>query len=301
MIKLYKYNLIKPAIKFVGCFFLTSAISTSFAYERIVSTTGNASETIAALGLADKLVAVDTTSTLPKAVMDKKPKIGYRRRLSAEGILSMRPDLLILAPDAGPPAVIKQIKTTKTPSITISDKKSVEGVVADIKMIADKLGATEAAKLIIRQIKEDEKQINLVIDGYAHTPKIIFLMDGGAGKNRLMALGGQTAGDAMIKIVGGENVFAKTFKSVKPVSTESMISTDMDVIIVATHGSKEEIHNEMINAVKDYPNLALTKAAKNNCIFRIGTVESLGFGPSFSKAAKVIAKTVATCVEPKNK
>lgn len=286
-------------MKLTSYLFLVSATSVSFAYDRIVSTTGNASETIAALGLADKLVAVDTTSTLPKSVMSKKPKIGYRRRLSAEGILSMRPDLLILAPDAGPQAVIKQVQATNVPSITIGDKKSVDGVIADIKMIADKLDANEAAESMIKTIKEDEKQVNQIIEGYAHTPKIVFLMDGGAGPNQLMALGGQSAGDAMIKIVGGKNVFAKKFKSLKPVSTESMLGEDMDVIIVATHGGKKEIHNEMINAVKDYPNLALTKAAKNNCIFRVGTVESLGFGPSFSKSAKVIAKTVSTCIKPK--
>lgn len=58
---------------------------------------GYASEIVAALGKADKLVGVDTTSVKPQTIMEKKPKIGYRRQLSAEGILSLTPDLIILA------------------------------------------------------------------------------------------------------------------------------------------------------------------------------------------------------------
>ncbi len=295
--KKMQYNLRRSAAYAAGCFLCLAAVNTAAAYERIVSATGNASETIVELGLADKLVAVDTTSTLPKTVMAEKPKIGYRRRLSSEGILSMQPDLLILAPDAGPPTVVEQIKAANVPTITIKDEKSINGVIADIQMIAEKLEVAEAAKTLIERIRADEKAVNQLISDYPRPPKMVFLMDGGTGQNRMIALGKDTAGDAMINIVGGKNVFAEDFKSIKPVSAEAMVATDMDMIIIASHGGGKPGTAKIDNATADYVNLALTKAAKNQCVFRIGTVEALGFGPGVAQAAKEIAGKVNNCVQ----
>lgn len=286
----------------------------SYAYERIVSATGNASEIIAELGLADKLVAVDTTSLLPAEVMANKPKIGYRRALSAEGILSMQPDLLVLAPDAGPPAVIKQLQAASVPSVTISDVKTVAGVIDDIEMLAEKLAVTSAAQALIEGIRSDEKTLKATIADYPRAPKVAFLMDSGMGGALLMALGDKTAGNAMIRLVGGENVF-NAFNSVKPASAESLASTDMDVIIIASHGKaalKSDIKTadkpdgaginateQIVNVTTDYPSLSLTKAGKNGCIFRIGILQSLGFGPSFSQAANDIAGVIKPCLRTK--
>lgn len=290
-------NLQQSVAYATGYFLLVFMLNSAMAYDRIVSATGNASEVIAEMGLAEKLVAVDTTSTLPKHIMKDKPKIGYRRALSAEGILSMNPDLLILAPDAGPPTVLKQLKSVNVPILTIKDEKTISGVITDIEQIANQLGATDLAKPIIETISEDEKIVNQLIASYPRKPKMVFLMDGGTGENRIMALGDKSAGNAMINIVGGENVFAKDFKSIKPVSAEALIATDMDIIIIAAHGAKKAGNAIIENVTADYKNLALTNAAKKQCIFRIGTVEALGFGPGVAAAANQIASVVNECIK----
>lgn len=277
---------------------LTSLIVNS--HERIISATGNASEIIVELGLADKLVAVDTTSTLPAEIMEKKPKIGYRRRLSVEGILSMQPDLLILAPDAGPPTAIEQLKSIDIPILTIGDKKTVKGIIQDIRLLAEKLNAEDKANILIERILSDEQKIKTQIKNYPRQPKIIFLMDGGTGGQQLMALGRNSAGDAMIKLVGGKNVFASEFESLKPVSAEAMINTDMDMIIIATYSqaddSKSAATAKLEQAVSLYPNMEWTVAGQNKCLFRIGIVEALGFGTGFSQVAEQIAKTARSCI-----
>lgn len=287
------------AVLLSGALLLISAMTPAWAeqpkYQRIVSATGNISEALFMMGLKDNLVAVDTTS--PKMILDKKPNIGYRRHLSAEGILSMQPDLLILAPDAGPPVVIEQLKAANIPTLTIEDKKSIDGVVADISLVANKLGIQKPAQALIKAIRADEKAVNQLIAGYSAVPKMAFLMDGGTGQNRIMALGADSAGDAMIDIVGGSNVFAKDFKSIKPVSTESMIATDMDMIIIAAHGKGLPTTDSIDNATADYANLSLTKAAQKNCVFRVATIKTLGFGPEVAKAAKAIAEKVAECIK----
>lgn len=80
--------------------------------QRWVSAGGALSEWVSALGGESKLVGVDTTSQHPES-LKKLPSIGYQRSLSAEGILSLRPDILIGSEEMGPPPVIAQVRSAK--------------------------------------------------------------------------------------------------------------------------------------------------------------------------------------------
>ena len=73
--------------------------------QRIVSVGGSVTEIVYALGQQDRLVARDSTSTYPEAAQ-KLPDVGYVRRLSPEGLLSVDPDLIIVEDGAGPPEAV---------------------------------------------------------------------------------------------------------------------------------------------------------------------------------------------------
>ena len=83
--------------------------------ERIVSIGGTITEIIYALGEGDRVVAVDTTSLYPQEAT-AKPNIGYVRQISAEGVLSQTPDLIIAESGAGPVDAVNILK---------ADRKSV--------------------------------------------------------------------------------------------------------------------------------------------------------------------------------
>ncbi len=74
-------------------------------FHRIVSLGGAVTETLVALGEEDRIVARDATSTWPARIRDL-PDVGYIRALSPEGVLSMRPDLILAeeAPDRPRPS-----------------------------------------------------------------------------------------------------------------------------------------------------------------------------------------------------
>ena len=82
---------------------LAAAPLAAGAAERIVSVGGSVTETIAALGALDRVVARDTTSSWPEEV-EALPDVGYVRRLSPEGVLSVAPDLILAEEGAGPVA-----------------------------------------------------------------------------------------------------------------------------------------------------------------------------------------------------
>ena len=64
------------------------------AQEKIVALGGDVTEIVYALGAQSSLVARDSTSQWPQAANDL-PDVGYLRQLNAEGILSMRPTLVL--------------------------------------------------------------------------------------------------------------------------------------------------------------------------------------------------------------
>ena len=127
----------------VTLIFFVSINSALFAhkYKRIISVGGGITEIIYQLGEFDKLIASDTSSVYPKAAQKMK-KIGYWMRLSSEGILALKPDLLIASSQsqAKQANVYQQIQDAGVPVIQIKDEPSLIGAYAKIRQIAKVLG-----------------------------------------------------------------------------------------------------------------------------------------------------------------
>lgn len=107
--------------------------------DRIVSIGGDVTEIVYALGQGKRIVGVDQTSMHPKEAM-ALPQVGYLRNLSAEGILSLKPDLIVAGAHAGPPAVLEQLKDAKIRIALIPGEESIPGVLAKVDAVAAALG-----------------------------------------------------------------------------------------------------------------------------------------------------------------
>jgi iron complex transport system substrate-binding protein len=73
--------------------------------KRIVSVSKYIPEMLFALGKGKDIVAFDLTSSYPDSAK-VLPKVGYHRLLSTEGIVSMRPDVVVYSPNIGHATVI---------------------------------------------------------------------------------------------------------------------------------------------------------------------------------------------------
>src|SRR5690606_11549612 len=83
---------------------------------RIVSVGGAVTEILYALGLADRVVAVDSTSLYPQAVR-AKPNVGYMRQLSAEGVLGLNPSLVLASEASGPQETLAVLEAASVPLV----------------------------------------------------------------------------------------------------------------------------------------------------------------------------------------
>lgn len=274
---------------------LSLFLNTTQAAERIVSTAGYASEIVAALGKADKLVGVDTTSVKPQTIMEKKPKIGYRRQLSAEGILSLTPDLIILAPDAGPNAVIEQIKTSGIPLLHLGEKPSLAGIREDIQQIAKAIGAESEAKQLTETILADEKKLANIRSQHSTDKEVLVLID--TASQGIFGLGQKSVGDHFLTLLNLNNSF--NAEGNKPLANEALAASNADVILLASRNQAKESAtiSKLAESSPQYAQLTNTQAGKKGCVFAINILDALGFGPYTAQYAHQILTTIQPCLK----
>ena len=106
--------------------------------QRVVSVGGDVTEIVYALSADSLLVGVDTSSQYPEAATSL-PKVGYQRRLSAEGVLSLNPTLVLVSADAGPPAALEQIRQADVRVVVLPDSYTVNVAKKKIRAIASAL------------------------------------------------------------------------------------------------------------------------------------------------------------------
>ena len=249
--------------------------------ERIVSLGGAVTATVAALGAADRLVAVDLTSK-PLPAGTGLPNVGYYRQLSAEPIIAMGPDLILAADGAGPDTVLKQIRSTGVSVVHVPETHSAEGVVEKVRVIAKALDREEQGATLSRKIETDFARLDGALKGIDR-PRVMLLLS--AGRGAPMAAGRHTAGDAIVAMAGGENVIA-AYDGYKPVSPEAIVEAAPDFIILPSHVAEAMGGTKGLEAL---PGFAETPAVKNGHVLTMDSLLLLGFGPRTPEAAAKLA------------
>lgn len=252
---------------------------------RVVSVGGGLTEIIFAIGAAETLVADDTTSDFP-AEAQHLPKVGYMRSLSAEGIIAMKPDLLITTREAGPKTVLKQLDSAGIERLELPPARSVDDLKADITKISAALGKAQEGDRLISKIDAQLRDLDEEKAKISVKPKVMFILSTGAGAP--MVAGSGTAADSMITLSGLENV-AHTFHGYKPLTPEAAAELKPQVIVV---GSTTLEQSGGIEGVLATPGLAMTPAGTNKRIVAMDTMLLLGFGPRTVEAAQQLLHAV---------
>ena len=238
---------------------------------RIVSIGGAVTETIYALGLEGRIVGVDTTSLYPPEALKRAPNVGYMRALSAEGILSLKPSLVIAIDGSGPPAALKLVSETGVPLTMVNDDPSPDGVAAKIEAIGKMLGADEKAVTLASETRARFALVEHMRPQTPKPPRVLFILS--LQNGRPMVGGRGTAADAMIRLAGGANA-AEDIEGYKPMTDEGIIAAAPDVILKMNNGN-------MVGAPDDIfslPAFAATPAAANRALIAMDGLYLLGFG-----------------------
>jgi iron complex transport system substrate-binding protein len=125
---------------------------------RIVCISKHLTEMMFALGKGQDLVAVDLTSSYPDSAR-LLPTVGYHRALNPEGIVSMKPDLVIHSNDIGPANVIPQLDKLGLNMKTFGAANTYDSAEVVIRQLGDYFGATKKADSIVAKMEADKEML----------------------------------------------------------------------------------------------------------------------------------------------
>jgi iron complex transport system substrate-binding protein len=260
---------------------LLSALTARAEPSRIVAAGSAVTEIAVALGLAPQIVAVDTSGKEIDGMGDK-PDVGYVRMLGAEGILSQKPDLVLVSGDAGPPPVLEQIRAAGVDVVVVPNGHSLDNIDDTIRAVATATGRTEDGDKLITRVEADVQALRAATAGSdSERPGVVFLLARHAGN--LMAAGSDTAAHAMIEASGGRNICAD-FTGYQPLSAEIFAAAAPDFVIVS-----ESVGGNDAELLASIPGLGAAQAAGELRVIRVDDAAFLGFGPRAPSAAAEVA------------
>lgn len=222
-------------------------------------------ETIAALGLADRLVLV------PEAVLS--PAIGghidemsvvphtfpVAMELAAETVLNADPDLVIMSPRHGNEAAIAQVleqsglTTLQLPTSWVSP----DTLVTNIDLIGQATGADEAAELLATQIEQGLAEHAADADAGQDRPNVL-LLNNQAGRAFITA--GQAFPLHLLKLAGAEPSSAQLgIDRTGPISAEQVVEADpAGIVLIDMNGTGDRMFEELLSnpAVAGLPAVA---------------------------------------------
>lgn len=248
--------------------------------QRIVSIGGPVTEIIYALGQGDRVVARDSTSLYPAAV-NALPDIGYMRQLSAEGVLSVSPDLIVTRDTAGPPEVLDQLRAASIPMVEVRDGFTPQAVVRAIRTVGAALGQNAAAETLAAQV-EAEFAALAAQTAPGQRPRVMFVLSNQGG--RLNVAGRGTGANGIIALAGAENVLADAFEGYKILSDEAIIAAAPDVIVMLDRTGVPQV-DDGAGDVLSLPAVQQTPAGLKQALIQLDPA-ALGFGPRTAQFAR---------------
>ena len=252
---------------------------------RVVVAGGDLTEIVFALGAGNTLVGVDQTSTWPPQAADL-PQIGYVRRLSSEGILSLAPDLLIAAHDAGPALVLQQLRRAGVMVAQAPDTDNAAGVMTKIMFIGQVLDREVEAQALTDEFQAELAAVQAEVMARTTRPRVLFVLS--IMGNAPLIGGRDTAADEMIRLAGATNA-AASIHGYKPMGREAILAAQPDVILLM------DSHADTLGGVEEVlarPEIALTPAGQAGRAVTMDGLLLLGFGPRTPQAVAQLAQAL---------
>lgn len=244
---------------------------------KIVSLNGAVTEIIAALGHEKEIVGVDVTSTYPETVKTTAKDLGHVRSITIESIVALKPTVIIGTDKDMSPELAEKIKAAGIEAHILTQDFSPEGTK---KLIADVAGIIKNTdfKALTDKIDADLAKVQPI----AKAPKVLFIYARGTGT--LMVAGKNTPVEKTIALAGGQNAVTE-FDDFKPLTPESLIKGNPDVILLFTTGLQSL---GGVDGLLKIQGVEKTNAGKNKKIIALDGALISGFGPRVGEGAAAL-------------
>ncbi len=205
------------------CAWLAAAAS-AHAAERVLALAPHVCEMLFAIGAGREIVgAVDYCDYPPAA--RALPRVGNYRAVHAEAALRLRPTLAIaMSPNISGLDTLKRFGVR----VIVSDPKTVHEVGDEMARLGAILGHADEASAFVRRWHARLAELERTI------PRPALRVFYEIWPSPLMAAGGRTFLNDVIRLAGGQNVFAAIALEAPRISAEAVVRAQPDAIVIPT-------------------------------------------------------------------
>ena len=229
--------------------------------KRVVALNATTVEMIYRLGKQGSIVGTDVSGTYPP---NKIPSVGHWAQLPAEGIIALKPDLVIGTADnfaAGKnTTIVQQLRSAgvKVLVLPATDSGGLEGVKTRLNMLGQVYGVSGAASSLTKSFDTTMKAVQANKPKTA--PKVIFLYAHSASDASIYGTDG--GANELITLAGGRNI--APFKDTKALTAEALVAMNPDAIVMLERGLQGVGGME---GLLKMPGVAQTNAGKNKRVY----------------------------------
>ncbi len=269
-------------VEFIGADGVGSAIGDT---SRIVTLSGDLTELVWELGFGDSVVATDLTTVHPPAAIGL-PVVGVGRFLTAEGVLSQAPSLVIGDIQTSPQTAIDQIRQAGVPVVILDVPTSFDGLYEKVISLAEVLAVPEEGAVLVARMRNEIESAGERSGDLGATPRVAFVYS--RGRDVILLFGAGMTTQPLIEAAGGADAGAAIgVIGTVPVTPEALFSAAPDVIVITSEGL-EALGG--IDGLLTIPGFRETPAGASGRILDYPEGDFLTFGP---RIAESLAKLVA--------
>jgi iron complex transport system substrate-binding protein len=250
------------------------AITLAAPPQRIISLYGGLTETLAALGLANHIVA----RIQGDATLQNIPTVGTHLQPNVEMILALKPDLVVQDGVAKGLPALRRLEAEGVP-VAMFAPRDFAGLFSMIERLGVLTGQPKAAAALNRDLKARLKEVARRVTG-GKTPRVFFEVR----YHNLLAAGRGSLVNDIITKAGGVNI-VESPKKLAPFGLEALIQAQPEVYII-----QQGPMNRSPDNIYTRPYFQELKAVKTR---RVLVVEESLFsrpGPRSAKAVEQLAR-----------
>lgn len=268
---------------------------------RIISAANPLTQIVAALEQADLFVGLDRTSHT-KAEYHAIPDVGYRIQLSTEGILSLNPDLVLLAHDSGPAITLEQLQHADVELLQFPELKDVASIQAAIETIAVKLHQDSKGTQLQATIAKEAQALAALSQSRERLTGF-FILQGGSGQGSPQISGRNTTAANVLELLNIDNLFADDYANYRAVTLENQMQKRPDIVLLGHTGifaiKQGESTKEMAPPPFQLRTEGLTgwpQALQPKCVFEVDMSHYLVFGIHIYADSLALQKAILQCL-----
>jgi iron complex transport system substrate-binding protein len=198
---------------------------------RIVSLAPHITELLFAVGAGDAVVGASEYSDYPAAAR-AIPQVGGGSGLDLEAILALRPELVVAWGSGSPPGQLQRLRRLGIP-VFVSEPQVMTDIASSLERLGRLAGHETGAAQAIRQFNQ---RFGKLRDRYAaRAPVRVFYQ---VWQQPLMTISGDHLVSDVIRLCGGSNIFADLAELAPPVSVESVLARNPEVIIAGSDAAE---------------------------------------------------------------